>query len=97
MRKVGSISASLGFIFLGVVWIIYQGDPGFAYYLSKFWPGIFITMGVEFIIESLRRDDKRASFNWLCILVVIMLVFSLLIMKMLVSSYDIGIFREVFH
>lgn len=97
MRKVGSISASLGFIFLGVVWIIYQSDPQGAYYLSKFWPGIFILMGIEFIIESLRRDDKKASFNWLCILVIIMLGFSLLIMKILISDFTIGIFENIFY
>lgn len=94
MRKFGNISTALGFIFLGVVWIIYQNNKVLSYEVIKFWPCIFILIGLEFIIESLRKNNVRSKFNWICILVVIMLIFSSLIIQMVVTGFSGDILKE---
>ena len=86
MRKIGTISSALGFIYIGVIWIIYQMDQGLAYEINKYWPAIFILIGIEFIISSFRKSQEGTSFNWICILVIIALIISSFVMK--ISLYD---------
>lgn len=94
MRRFGNISTAIGFIFLGIVWIIYPNDKVLAYDIVKLWPGIFILIGLEFIIDALRRSNIKSKFNWVCILVVIMLIFSYLIIQMVVTDFNGEVLKE---
>lgn len=73
MRKIGTISAAAGFIFLGIWMIINKSNPVLADQIFKWWPAIIILLGVEVLISfSINREDgKRTGFNGLIILVIV--------------------------
>lgn len=88
MRKIGSLSTAFGFIFLGIVWILYQHDRVLAYNILKFWPLIFVFVGLEFLIESIKGKRVKPKFNYTYIVVIVILVFSSLIMQITVTNFN---------
>ncbi|MHC1686013.1 MAG: DUF4097 family beta strand repeat-containing protein [Clostridiaceae bacterium] len=75
MKKVGTITIAVAFIFFGIVLLISKLDPQYGYSIFKFWPSIFILLGGE-ILYYLNRygREEKIRFNFLIILVVIMYV-----------------------
>ncbi|WP_032120596.1 LiaI-LiaF-like domain-containing protein [Clostridium amazonitimonense] len=77
MKKVGSFTLALSLIFLGTVLITRQMDPVMANFIFKFWPSIFILLGIEYLITySINKsENRRNSFNFgVLIMVLVFLV-----------------------
>lgn len=75
MKKVGTITAALGFIYLGV-WLIFKNsDASISNYLFNWWPIIIIILGVEIIFYYGRPHNKDSiGFNGLVIIVVLVFI-----------------------
>lgn len=73
MRRIGTISAAIGFIFLGVWMIISKSNPTLGESMFKWWPALIIILGIEVLVNySMERPDvKRARVNLLIIPVII--------------------------
>jgi hypothetical protein len=72
MRKIGTLSASIGLIFLGIWMLIYRENAGLGDMVIKFWPILIILLGVEVLLFSKKREDgSRPSFNFLIIPIII--------------------------
>lgn len=72
MKKVGTVSAAIGFIFLGI-WIIFTYiDKNLADQFFKWWPTIIIFTGLE-LLYFLKRcpTDEKPKFGGLIFVVVI--------------------------
>jgi hypothetical protein len=72
MRRTGTISAAVGFIFLGVWMIISKSDSQLGEQIFKWWPLIIILLGAE-VLLSFRGDgeyEKKPRFNGLIIFVI---------------------------
>ena len=71
MRKIGTITSSVGLIFLGIWMIINMNNPELGKQIFIWWPGIFIILGVEILIQVTRRQEgERTQFNYLTILII---------------------------
>ncbi|AWZ49019.1 hypothetical protein C3495_09445 [Clostridiaceae bacterium 14S0207] len=68
MKKVGSITSAIGFIFIGLVLGIRCINLNIAYFMSRFWFILFIILGIEVVYANKRRDKYKAQFNYLIIL-----------------------------
>lgn len=73
MRRIGTLSSALGFIFLGVWMIINKSNPQLANQIFKWWPVLIIILGIEVLINfsTGEEDVKRARMNFLIIPVII--------------------------
>lgn len=72
MKKVGTITSAIGFIFVGT-WLILRN---FAFELSgeiiKWWPLLIILFGVEIIVlHNGRKEENKVGFNFLVIPMII--------------------------
>jgi hypothetical protein len=76
MRRIGTISSAIGFIFLGVWMIIDRSNPVLGDAIIKWWPAIIIILGVEVLISFTREktDTKKVGFNGLIIFVIIIFI-----------------------
>jgi len=75
MRKIGTITSSVGLIFLGVWMIINMNDPELAKQIFIWWPGIFILLGGEILIQVTKKQEKdRIQFNYFTILIIFMYI-----------------------
>ena len=87
MRKVGTISSSVGLIFYGIWMIVTQNDKILASEVFKWWPVLFIVIGIEILIlHGIRSTDKKVGFNPLIIFIVILF---------LVTNISIGVKDQV--
>lgn len=71
MRKIGTITSSVGLIFLGIWMMIYMNNPELGKQIFILWPGIFILLGVEILMQVTRKQDgDRLQFNYFTILII---------------------------
>lgn len=71
MRKIGTITSSVGLIFIGIWMIININNPELSKQILMWWPGIFIILGVEILINVTRtKEGSRSGFNYITILVI---------------------------
>ena len=76
MRKIGTISASMGLIFLGIWMLIYRENASLGDIVIRFWPILIILLGIEVLIFSRKKEDgSRPSFNFLIIPILIIFLF----------------------
>ncbi|MCY6485453.1 DUF5668 domain-containing protein [Clostridium aestuarii] len=72
MRKIGTITSSAALIFLGIWMIIYENNPILGKSIFKFWPVIFIILGIEMLlIMKSSKENEKVRINYLIIPVVI--------------------------
>lgn len=75
MRKVGTISSAMGFIFLGVWMIINKTNYTIGQEMLKWWPVIIIILGLEVIVYFNRKaENEHVGFNGLVIIIVIIFI-----------------------
>lgn len=76
MRRIGTLSTSIGLIFYGIILLLMQTNKELGMNLLKFWPVIFIILGIEILLHAQfhREDGKRAGFNGFIILVIILFI-----------------------
>jgi hypothetical protein len=71
MRKVGTLSSALGFIFLGTLMIIKNTNEGLATEMLKWWPLLIIILGCEIIFGfDKSKQQERVKINGLVIPVI---------------------------
>lgn len=74
MKKIGTISASAGLIYLGTWMIINKINPELGTNIFKWWPIIIVILGLEVLIQFSRRGGENIGFNFLVIPVLILLL-----------------------
>ncbi|KYH35477.1 hypothetical protein CLTEP_06530 [Clostridium tepidiprofundi DSM 19306] len=73
MRKVGTLTASVGLIFLGVWMVVNKNNPEIGAMVFKFWPAIFVVLGIEVLIAANKKDNKVVNrINYWVIPVIIL-------------------------
>lgn len=76
MRKVGTISSAVGFIFLGIWMIINQRNASLASKIFEWWPVIIIILGIEILVSFHNTEEGyRIRLNGMIIPVVILFLF----------------------
>lgn len=76
MRKIGTVTAAIGLIYYGI-WLAARNiQPQTADYIFKFWPAIFIILGIEILIGTKEADLKRKGFNIGIIFVILLFLFT---------------------
>ncbi|MCX7883624.1 MAG: DUF4097 domain-containing protein [Caloramator sp.] len=72
MRKVGTLTSSLGLIFFGVWMIINKSNHQLGREIFKWWPAIFILLGLEILIlHSRKKEDEKLKVNLIIIPIII--------------------------
>lgn len=90
MKKVGTFSSACGLIFLGVWMIINKMNSVLGKEIFKWWPAIFIIIGIEVLVLcSMRKEENHVGFNPIIVLVV--LIFICVNGVMTVKNYFTGI------
>ncbi|MCX7904329.1 MAG: hypothetical protein N2486_07435 [Caloramator sp.] len=74
MRSIGTISSAIGFIFLGVWMIIKRMDPNLGMTMLKFWPILFVVLGLELILFGIKKHQERISLNPLIVFVILIYI-----------------------
>lgn len=74
MKSIGTVSSAIGFIFLGVWMIIKRMDPNLGMTILKFWPILFVVLGLELILFSIRKHEERMSLNPLIVFVILIYI-----------------------
>lgn len=76
MKKVGTFTLALSLIFLGAVLIVKQIDLAMSITIFKFWPGIFIILGIEYLLinRTQKYDKGNRPFNSGVIIVILIFV-----------------------
>jgi hypothetical protein len=76
MRKVGTISSAVGFIFLGIWMIVNQRNASLATKIFEWWPVIIIILGIEILVSFHNTEEGyRIRLNGMIIPVVILFLF----------------------
>lgn len=77
MKKVGSFSSALGFIFLGIWMIIKINNPLLAKELIRWWPMLIVVLGLEILIFSIKasgNEKLRLSGFFIPILIAFLII-----------------------
>lgn len=76
MKRVGTFTSAIGFIFIGVWMILRNVDKAFSSEFFKWWPIIIILFGIEIIFLYGRKGrEEKLGFNFLVIpLIIIFLI-----------------------
>jgi hypothetical protein len=76
LRRVGTMSTAVGFIFLGIWILINQRDAAQGSMLFKWWPVIIVILGMEILSKSNRHEENsKRGFNPLIIFVIAAFLF----------------------
>lgn len=77
MKKIGTISSAIGLIFYGIWMIIRQNDKMLSNEIFKFWPILFIIIGVEILfLLGMNNTEKKRGFNPLIIFIILIFLFT---------------------
>lgn len=76
MKRIGTISAAAGLIYLGTWMIINKINPDLGAEVFKWWPLVIVILGVEVLIQFSRKEGERVGFNFLIVPVLILMLFA---------------------
>lgn len=81
MKKIGTLTSAIALIFLGVWMIIFKNNPILAETIFKFWPVIFILLGVEILmLQNKKYDNKKLRINyWIIPIIILFAVTNILV------------------
>lgn len=74
MKRIGTISAAAGLIYLGAWMIISKVNPTLGAEVFKWWPMVIVILGVEVLVQFTRKDGERVGFNFLIVPVLIFML-----------------------
>lgn len=84
MKRVGTITSALGFIFLGVWLLVRNVNLSLADQLIKWWPILIILFGLEIIfLFNNKKEGERIGFNFSMIPLIIAFIFASLYVNIL--------------
>lgn len=92
MKKIGTVSLALSFIFLGTVLVFRQINQELSLTIFRFWPTIFIVLGMEILIfytKDKSDNTRKGKINWG---IIFMILFFLLLEGLYSIKYNI--FKE---
>lgn len=75
MRKIGTITTAISFIFLGVALLLSKFNGDLAYTVFKFWPMMIIVLGLEFLYISYKNKDEAKSYKFSFLTIFVLIVF----------------------
>lgn len=77
MKKIGTITTAIGFIFYGIWIFLSRINCDLSQEIIKFWPILFVLLGIEFLYAGNmeKRRGRQNKVNYLIVLVII--IFSL--------------------
>jgi len=81
MRNIGTLTASFGLIFLGIWMVVNKNNPEIGVMVFKFWPAIFIVLGIEVLTAANRKNNKVVSRvnYWVIVVIIIFLIVNVFI------------------
>lgn len=74
MKRVGTISAAAGLIYLGTWMIISKINPDLGAEVFKWWPMVIVILGVEVLVQFSRKTEERVGFNFLVVPVLVLML-----------------------
>ncbi len=75
MKKIGTITTAVSLIFFGIVLLIKQMNGALAYEIFKYWPMVFIILGIEVLwFYGKREGDKKIGFNIGIVFIVLLFI-----------------------
>lgn len=69
-RRVGTLTAGLSLIAIGICFILYTLVPQLVSleYLLRLWPVILISLGLELVLLKFDREDRPVKFDFAAVL-----------------------------
>jgi DUF4097 and DUF4098 domain-containing protein YvlB len=75
MKKIGTLTSAAALIFIGIWMIINKSNPELGMTIFKFWPIIFVLLGVEILMAvSMKKENMRIQVNYWIIPVVVVFI-----------------------
>lgn len=75
MKRIGTITAAVGLIFLGVWMLLLRTDAQLGNRIFSWWPILIVILGMEVLIFGGRRSgERRPGFNFLIIPIIIIFI-----------------------
>lgn len=98
MKRVGTITSALGFMFLGVWLLLRNISLNLSDQMIKWWPILIILFGLEIIfLFNNKKEGEKIGFNFLIIPLIIAFIFTNLYVNMLKPiAKDFNIFENGF-
>lgn len=77
MRRVGTFTVGILLVLFGVLFLLHLFVPTVSYYIIfRFWPCIFILLGLELLYASRRREEVIYDIGAI-LLIIVMAVFAM--------------------
>lgn len=75
-RRVGTFTLGICLVILGVLFLLHLFLPDLISYLLIFhcWPVLFILLGSEILISSLRWPEQHFQYDFAAILIILLLI-----------------------
>lgn len=68
MKRIGTVTSAIGFIFIGIWMILRNVDKALAKQFFNWWPIIIVLFGIEIIFfYGRKREEEKIGFNFLII------------------------------
>ncbi|MFL0194137.1 hypothetical protein ACJDU8_00815 [Clostridium sp. WILCCON 0269] len=76
MKKIGTITASTGFIFLGIWMMINLNNPSLGRKIIAYWPILIILIGLEILYYTLvKKESGKIQISGIALLIIIIFFF----------------------
>lgn len=75
-RRVGTFTLGICLVIMGILFLVHLFVPKIISYLLIFhcWPIIFILLGCEILVSSLKWPDQHFQYDFAAILIILLLV-----------------------
>lgn len=74
-RRVGTVTLGAILVLYGIVFLLHSFIEGMSYYLIfRLWPIIFVALGIEVLISSIRFKEQEFKYDFAAIIIICILI-----------------------
>lgn len=74
-RRVGTVTLGAILVLYGIVFLLHSFIEGMPYYLIfRLWPIIFVALGIEVLISSIRFKEQEFKYDFAAIIIICILI-----------------------
>lgn len=74
-RRVGTVTLGAILVLYGIVFLLHSFIEGMSYYLIfRLWPIIFVALGIEVLISSIRFKEQEFKYDFAAIIIICVLI-----------------------
>lgn len=74
-RRVGTVTLGAVLVLYGIVFLLHSFIEGLSYYfILRLWPVIFLVLGIEVLISSIRFKEQEFKYDFAAIIIICILI-----------------------